>query len=176
MKYNHNLLTLPIHPGNKIYIIDEGRGWAVREESVSAVCITETELLVITDTAEPGEDGFEKLCFTSKEDAQKWAEENRPDPPYPYWYDAKEWMKTDTWCPAFNGWYYVRVQNGQDYRICKAYYETGDPEYSSESKNPAGFYQNETSNAARLNDVTAWIDSCFDMNYILSAGYYNPET
>ena len=52
-------------------------------------------------------DGF----FLTHEEAEKWADEHRPDPPYPYFDTALEWMPVATLKPGLDGFYWARLKD-----------------------------------------------------------------
>ena len=163
MKFSHKTLNLPVHPGDTIYSPDEGDGWRIKPHTVKMVCLTENNLYIQWRESDLDiDDCFNTDWFSTEEEAMKWAEINRPAPPYEYCYDAKSWMGTDMWIPCGSTWCYIRVLGF----ICRAYY--------NRQRFPNGFYESDEPDACRIEGVEAWLDGVYSVNQALQARDYKP--
>ena len=100
----------PVLPGDDLYLVDTGHGYTVEKEpsGVDALVVTCSELKILYDgNPKSIGEGF----FLTREEAEKWADEHRHDPPYPYFDTALEWMPAATWKPGLDGFYWARLKD-----------------------------------------------------------------
>lgn len=156
--FDHTNLQLPVHPGDTVYWVDEKAGWSVEETTAAAVVITNDQIL-LTRPEDPEPQEIGTFYFLSREDAVKYAEEVRPEPPYVFGYETEEWIPADIFVPDFHGWKYIKTTDEDgDVIITSAYFDDGEGFISSnEGQELFGFFDGEQYDSEEI-DVIAWTD------------------
>lgn len=156
--FDHTDLSLPIHPGDTVFWVDEKAGWAVEETTVETVVIASDRILLTRpDDSEPKEIG--EFYFLDRDEAVKYADEVRPEAPYVFGYETEEWIPADLFVPDFYGWKYIKTYDDEgDVIITSAYYDDGNGFISAnEGDELIGFFDGEQYNSEEI-DVIAWTD------------------
>lgn len=156
--FDHTDLSLPVHPGDTVFWVDEKAGWAVEETTVETVVIASDRILLTRpEDSEPKEIG--EFYFLDKDEAVKYADEVRPEAPYVFGYETEEWIPADLFVPDFYGWKYIKTYDDEgDVIITSAYYDDGNGFISAnEGDELVGFFDGEQYNSEEI-DVIAWTD------------------
>lgn len=156
--FDHTDLSLPIHPGETVFWVDEKAGWAVEETTVETVVIASDRILLTRpEDSEPKEIG--EFYFLDRDEAVKYADEVRPEAPYVFGYETEEWIPADLFVPDFYGWKYIKTYDDEgDVIITSAYYDDGNGFISAnEGDELIGFFDGEQYNSEEI-DVIAWTD------------------
>lgn len=156
--FDHTDLSLPVHPGDTVFWVDEKAGWAVEETTVETVVIASDRILLTRpEDSEPKEIG--EFYFLDRDEAVKYADEVRPEAPYVFGYETEEWIPADLFVPDFYGWKYIKTYDDEgDVIITSAYYDDGNGFISAnEGDELVGFFDGEQYNSEEI-DVIAWTD------------------
>lgn len=156
--FDHTDLSLPVHPGDTVFWVDEKAGWAVEETTVETVVIASDRILLTRpEDSEPKEIG--EFYFLDRDEAVKYADEVRPEAPYVFGYETEEWIPADLFVPDFYGWKYIKTYDDEgDVIITSAYYDDGNGFISAnEGDELIGFFDGEQYNSEEI-DVIAWTD------------------
>ena len=116
-----------------------------------------TLCLNLPDDPEPKEIGT--FYFLNRDEAVKYADSIRPEPPYVFGYETEKWIPADLFIPDFHGWKYVQTTDEEgDVIITSAYFDDGEGFVSSyEEVGTVGFFNGEQYDPEEV-DVIAWTD------------------
>lgn len=160
LKISLNSDALPIMPRDTLYRIDPNNGYRISEVVVQTVEVQahflrpvseEMRYKLATGDTHIGSDVGEYLFFT-QEEAKKWVEKFKPNPPYPV-HDSQEWLSADQYVPCISGDVYAKVETANGIVKQRVYYDNG-----SKYTKDAGFWTDESRSAKRIKGVIAWID------------------
>ena len=154
MKYHVEKGILPVMPGDYVWTIERDPAHLVRAVRVKSVELRENnEMRIVVGISYRGRQSEDEFFLTAEE-AEQEAAKCRQKPPFRHIHQAVSWMPAETWIPGGKGWIAVRIrrEDGSEERR-KAWYDDGD-RYPDER----GFYESDRRSAARLENVTAWID------------------
>lgn len=100
MKFDHSKLSLPFHPGDPLFWVDEEDGFKVKRQNggIRGVLLTKDEILLIeADSNEPSEPNTTAYNWLSEKGAEKFAKNLRNRGPqivhgrYEKWLDVEKW-------------------------------------------------------------------------------------
>lgn len=154
MKYHLEKGVLPVLPGDTVWVIGSEPAHLVRAVKVDSVLLlAHNEMTVMTDLSKVGCNAGKEIYLTAEE-AEQVAVRYREEPPFRFMERAVSWMPAETWIPDGGEWYAVRVRQADGSEIRReAFYDAGN-RYPEER----GFYESDRRSAARVENVTAWID------------------
>ncbi len=165
MKYHLEKGALPVLPGDTVWVVGREPACLVRAVKVDSVLLgNHNEMTVMTGLSKDGRNDGEEIYLTAGE-AEQASARCRQEPPFRFSDRAVSWMPAETWIPDGDEWYAVRVRQADGSEIRrKAFYDDGS-RYPEER----GFYESDRRSAARVENVTAWINP----DYMDSEDWYD---
>lgn len=165
LNYHIEKGTLPVLPGDYVYQICSDCDHVVRAIRVKEVILAKDNQLFVRVDNVYGDLEFEKDVFLTAEEAEEVAAKSRPAPPYYFKDRAVMWMPIKTWEPLSDGYYGVKIAQGDGSFTHEIAFFDGGERY----KDDWGFYKSDRRCAPRVDNVVAWIDK----DYINSDEWYD---